>query len=58
MCVLVLSVEHHSWTHPSQITMLEALLREGKKERCMQEVELVVAAAKQITGEVRPYNCL
>ena len=37
---------------PSQITMLEALLKEGKKERCKQEVELVVAAAKQIAGEV------
>jgi hypothetical protein len=35
-----------------KITMLEALLKEGKKERCKQEVELVVAAAKQIAGEL------
>ena len=33
--------------------MLNALMNEGNKERCGQEVELVVSAAKQIREEVR-----
>lgn len=41
----------------AQISVLQSMIKEGDRDRdkCLHEVELVVAAAKQIREEVRTY---
>ena len=36
-----------------QISVLQSIVKEGNRDKCLQEVELVVAATKQIREEVR-----
>ena len=38
--------------HIVQISVLQSMIKEGDRDKCLHEVELLVAAAKQIREEV------